>query len=103
MAKLCGRQHGRKNGEVRMNDVVTESMVKTLFDLFPIAMILGIAIGILNFIRRIPSETTFDEYEEDDEIEEEIEIKKSASDILAERFARGELTDEEYTEKMARL
>ena len=68
-----------------------------------------IALFILYFITgtisTISTDEEYDEEYDDDESDEEPEkkAKKTAYEILSERFARGEISDEEYTEKMARL
>jgi len=44
-----------------------------------------------------------DEPEEEPVMEQIKKARKSAFEILAERYARGEITDEQYTEAMSRL
>jgi uncharacterized membrane protein len=86
-------------------------IISPIMSVLPIFMLIAfvmLAVGLF------PSsdEFTLDEEEEDEAEEEDGEepvrekikkAKKSAYEILAERYARGEITDEQYTEAMSRL
>jgi uncharacterized membrane protein len=101
----------------------TDTLVTTLIQILPlfiaIALIL-VVVGMFPFGGRSygssddeVEESESEKEEEEEEKEEEPEEASPESDrtkqqllaekILKRRYARGELTDEEYTEKMARL
>ena len=75
---------------------------------FPIMMVVVIAISILSVVSFTfgkPVCDDIDDEEPNDEptMEQIKKARKSAYQILAESYARGEITDEEYTDRMARL
>jgi len=80
-------------------------VIQLLFALAPAIItiiILGACISIMHFISSIDT-SNYDDVEVDVESGNYKIVERSAADILAERYARGELSDEEYTSKMARL
>jgi uncharacterized membrane protein len=83
--------------------------VKTLVQILPVVVAIAIIVSIVGLFSFGEYEETDVELDEEGEVDEEPPLKqlkkarKSAYEILAERYARGEISDEEYTEKMCRL
>jgi hypothetical protein len=93
------------NNVLETTSGVPEPMIPIIqigFCIFPVSLI-----GFTFFSSWGSDEETSTDDEEDFEEEEPLEemkkAHKSAYQILAERFAKGEISDEEYTERMARL
>jgi len=89
-----------------MNKTIGE--MSTLFNMMPIVMLVIVVISISMAVLTAFSGTSsiIDRYpvgEDDEEPEDIKEVEKDARAILMKRYVNGEISDEEYTDKMSRL
>lgn len=79
----------------------------TLINILPIFIAIAMIMVVVGLFGFGDSETSDEEEEEEEEPEpvmvQKKKAQKSAYEILAEKYAKGEISDEEYTNKMARL
>jgi uncharacterized membrane protein len=75
--------------------------VTTLLAIFPLFIGVAILVSVFSlFSSRTDEEFVDEEMEEPEDIKE---VEKDARSILMKRYINGEISDEEYTNKMARL
>lgn len=93
-----------------INSSIINESLNDFMDIFPVAVLLMVMIIPLMAILSISRMYSDNDLELEEDTEEDItpmeqikKARKTAAEILAERYARGELSDEEYTDKMARL
>jgi uncharacterized membrane protein len=79
--------------------VAEDQMISMVVAIMPLILIIAIVGSVSFTVLRWGKDTiTDDEYEEDAE-----KTYEDAEKILMSRFARGEITSEEYSERMSRL
>lgn len=75
--------------------------VTNLLSILPLFIGVAILVSVLGlFSSRTDEESVDEEMEEPEDIKE---VEKDARSILMKRYINGEISDEEYTNKMARL
>jgi uncharacterized membrane protein len=88
-----------------LNETLGTFQNNSWFNLLPLVIIVGAFLFIVSWGVRLEDdgEEDVEVVEAENYIEEERETRKTAMFILRERFANGEITKEEYTERMSRL
>jgi uncharacterized membrane protein len=79
------------------------SSVNLIMNLVPVIIAIGIIMVVAGMITSGGDSSDEEEVEEEPEPEPIAVKRKDAVRILMERYANGEITSEEYSEKMSRL
>jgi uncharacterized membrane protein len=91
--------NGSMSLNATMSDTTSSSSFNVIMGIIPIFVVIAVILSILTFFCR-GEESTDDE---DEEVVVKRKRRVNAEEVIKMRYAKGEITSEEYTDMMSRL